>query len=377
MNTQDWSPLGWTSLILQIKELSRVFSNTTVLKASILRHSAFFIVQLLYPYMTTGKIIALVRWTCVGKVMSLLFNMLSIFVIVFLPMSKHLFISWLQSPSEVILEPKKINSLTVSIYLPWSNGTGCHDLGFFWILSFKPAFSLSSFTLIKSFFSSLSAIRMVSLVYLRLLIFLPAILIPACVSSSPALRMMYSAYKLNKQGDSIQPWLTPFPIWNQSVVPCPVLTVAFWHAYKFLRRQGRWSGISISLRIFQFVVIHTVKGFGVVNRDEVDIFLELSCFFDDPVDVGYLISGSSAFSKSNLNIWKFSVRVLLKPGLEDFEQYFSSLWDECNCVVVWTFFDIVFLWNWNENWPFPDLWPLRHWPHLFRLGYASHHTTHH
>ena len=74
--------------------------------------------------------------------------------------------------------------------------------------------------------------------------------------------------------------------------------------------------------------------FGVVNRDEVDIFLELSCFFDDPVDVGYLISGSSAFSKSNLNIWKFSVRVLLKPGLEDFEQYFSSLWDECNCVVV-------------------------------------------
>ena len=81
-------------------------------------------------------------------------------------------------------------------------------------------------------------------------------------------------------------------------------------------------------------MIHTVKGFGVVNRDEVDIFLELSCFFDDPVDVGYLISGSSAFSKSNLNIWKFSVRVLLKPGLEDFEQYFSSLWDECNCVVV-------------------------------------------
>ena len=84
----------------------------------------------------------------------------------------------------------------------------------------------------------------------------------------------------------------------------------------------------------QFVVIHTVKGFGVVNKAEVDVFLELFCFFYDPVDVGYLISGSSAFSKSNLNIWKFSVRVLLKPGLEDFEQYFSSLWDECNCVVV-------------------------------------------
>ena len=94
-----------------------------------------------------------------------------------------------------------------------------------------------------------------------------------------------------------------------------------------------WSGISISLRIFQFVVIHIVKGFGVVNK-EVDVFLELSCFFHDPADVGNLISGSSAFSKSNLNIWKFSVRVLLKPCLENFEQYFSSLQDECNCVVV-------------------------------------------
>ena len=85
-----------------------------------------------------------------------------------------------------------------------------------------------------------------------------------------------------------------------------------------------WSGISISLRIFQFVVIHIVKGFGVVNK-EVDVFLELSCFFHDPVDVGNLTSGSSAFSKSNLNIWKFSVRVLLKPCLENFEHYFTSM----------------------------------------------------
>ena len=137
------------------------------------------------------------------------------------------------------------------IYLTWSDGTGCH--GFcFWMLSFQPAFSLCSFTFIKRLFSSssLSAIRMVSSAYLRLLIFLLAILIPAGASSSPALHMMYSAYKLNKQDDNIQPWCTPFPSWNQSVVPCPVLTVASWSAYRLLRRQVRWSGIPISWRIF-------------------------------------------------------------------------------------------------------------------------------
>ena len=104
------------------------------------------------------------------------------------------------------------------IYLPWSNGTGCPDLRFL-MLSFKTTFSLSSFTFIKRLFSSssLSAIRVVSSAYLGLLIFLPAILIPAYASSSPVFLMMYSAYKLNKQGDNIQPWCTPFPIWNQSV----------------------------------------------------------------------------------------------------------------------------------------------------------------
>ena len=84
----------------------------------------------------------------------------------------------------------------------------------------------------------------------------------------------------------------------------------------------------------QFVVIHTVKGFGVVNEVEVDVFLELSCFFHEPTDVGNLISGSSAVSKSSLNIWKFLVHILLKANLEDFEHYFASLWNECNCVVV-------------------------------------------
>ena len=132
-----------------------------------------------------------------------------------------------------------------------------------WMLSSKPAFSLSSFTFIKRFFSSssLSEIRVVSSAYQRLLIVLPAVMIPACVASSLAFLVMYSAYKLNNQGDNIQPWCTPFPILNHSVVPCKVLTVASWPAYRFLRRQVRWSGIPISWRIFQFVVIHTVKGF--------------------------------------------------------------------------------------------------------------------
>ena len=99
----------------------------------------------------------------------------------------------------------------------------------------------------------------------------------------------------------------------------------------------------------QFIVIHIVKGFGIVNK--ADVSLKLSCFFNDPVDVGNLISGSSTFSKSSLNIWKFTVHILLKPGLENFEHYFASVWDECNCAVVWAFFGIAFLWDWNENWP--------------------------
>ena len=155
-----------------------------------------------------------------------------------------------------------------------------------------------------------------------------------------------------------------FPSNNQSVVPCSVLTLASWPAYRFLRRQVRWSAFPNSWRIFQFVEIHKVKSFGVVNKAEVDIFsLELSCFFDDPADVGNLISGSSAFSKTSLKIWKFTIHVLLKPGLENFEHYIVSVY-ECNCVVVWTFFGIAFLWDWNENWPLPVLWPLLSFPNL-------------
>ena len=110
----------------------------------------------------------------------------------------------------------------------------------------------------------------------------------------------------------------------------------------------------------QFIVIHTVKGFDLVNKAEIDVFLELCCFFHDPADVGNLNvgnSGSSAFSKTSLNIREFTVHVLPKPRLENFEHYFTSVWDECNRVVVWAFFGIAFLWNWNESWYFPVPWP--------------------
>ena len=121
----------------------------------------------------------------------------------------------------------------------------------------------------------------------------------------------------------------------------------------------------------QFVGVHTFKGFRVVNKAEVNVFLKLSCFYYDPADVGNLISGSSAFSKSSLNTWKFTVHVLLKPGLENLEHYFSSVWDESNCVVVTTFFGIAFLWDWNENWPFPVPWTLLSFPNL--LAYWGQH----
>ena len=119
----------------------------------------------------------------------------------------------------------------------------------FWMLSFKQTFSLSSFTFIKRLFTS-SLFAKVSSAYLKLLIFLLEIFIPACASSSLAFLMMFSAYKLNKQSDNIQPRHIPFAIWNQSAVPCSVLTVTSCPAYRFLRRQVRWSGIPISSRIF-------------------------------------------------------------------------------------------------------------------------------
>ena len=148
--------MDWFDLLTVQETLKSLLQHHTS-KASILHPSAFFIVQLSHPYMTARKTIALTRWNFVSQVMSLLFNVLSSLVIAFLPRSKHLLISWLQSPSEVILELTKRKSVTVStslpIYLPWSNGTKCHDLSFLNV-EFKPTFSLSSFTFIKRLFSS-------------------------------------------------------------------------------------------------------------------------------------------------------------------------------------------------------------------------------
>ena len=179
-------------------------------KASCLQCSACFIVQFSHPYLTTGKTIALTRWTFVGKVMSLLFNMLSRLVRAFLPRSRCLLISRLQSPCAVILETKKINSVSVPVVSP----SVCHDVMrldamilVFRKLRFRSIFSLFSFMFIKRLLSScsLSAIMVVSSAYLRLLLFLLAVLIPACTSSNPEFLTMYSAHKLNKQGNNIYP----------------------------------------------------------------------------------------------------------------------------------------------------------------------------
>ena len=241
----------------------------------------------------------------------------------------------------------------------------------FWILSssqyFHSPLSLSSTGSLVPFF--LSAIRVVSSAYLRLLIFLPAILIPDCASSSSEFLMMYSPCKLNKQGDNIQPWYTPFPIWNQPV-PCPVLTLASWPAYRFLRKQVRYPGIPISFRISHSLLWST-QSKALAQSIKQYMFFWNSCFYDDPVDVGNLISGSSVFSISSLNIWKFPVHILLKPGLENFEHHFANLWDEYNCAEVWAFFGIAFLRDWNENWPFPVLWPQLSFPNL--LAYSVQH----
>ena len=126
------------------------------------------------------------------------------------------------------------------------------------------------------------------------------------------------------------------------------------------------------LKNFPACCIHTV--FAIFNKAEIDIFLELSCFFNDPADVGNLISGSSAFSKTSLNIWNFTVHILLKPDLENFEHYFASLWNDCNCAVVWAFFGIAFLRGWNKNWPFLVLWPLLSFPNLLAYWVQHFHS---
>ena len=245
--------IDWFDLAVQgaLKSLLQHHSS----KASIFQGSAFFMVQLSHPYMTTGKTIALTRWVFVGKIMSLLFNMLSRLVITFLPRSKHLLIPWLQSPSAVILEPKKIKSVTVfpSIFHK-AMGADAMIL-VFWMLSFMPMFSLSFFIKMLFSFSLLSAIRVVSSAYLRLLVFLLAILTPVCASSSPGFHIMYYAYKLNMQGDDIQAWCTPFPTSPLFIYKsnCCFLT-----CIQISQGAGKVGLVFSLLKNFlQFIVIHT------------------------------------------------------------------------------------------------------------------------
>ena len=136
----------------------------------------------------------------------------------------------------------------------------------------------------------------------------------------------------------------------------------FWTCIQISLEAGHTVWYSHLFQNFpQFVVTHTVKGFGVVNKAEIDVFRELFCFFHDPVEVDNLIS---SFSKFSLSIWKFMVHVVLKAGLENFEHNYASVWNECTSSVVWAFLGLAFLWNWNLNWPFPVLWPLLSFPNL-------------
>ena len=212
-----------------------------------------------------------------------LFKMLSRFVIAFLPRNKGLLISQLQSWSAVILEPKKKTSITVSIVSsPICHevmGLECHDFRFlnveFWASFLTLLFNLHQDSLGHLHFCHKGAV----------------ICIPEVINNSPgnldsslclfslALCMMYPAYKLNKQGDNIQPWLTRFPIWNQSIVPCLVPTVASWLAYSFLRRQIRWCDVTISLSTFHSLLWSTESKVNIVNEVEVDIFFWNSLAF--------------------------------------------------------------------------------------------------
>ena len=154
----------------------------------------------------------------------------------------------------------------------------------------------------------------------------------------------------------------------------PSSNCCFLTCLQISQEAGQVVWYSHCLKNFPFVVIHRVKGSGIVSKAEVDDFLEISCFFSDPTDIGNLISDSSTFFKSSLNVWKFTVHILLKPGLENFEHYFANMWNECSCAVIWVFFGIALLWDWNENWPFPVLWPLPSFPNLLAYWVQHFHS---
>ena len=232
----------------------------------------------------------------------------------------------------MIVGPPKIKSATVSIVFP----SICHEVMgpdamvlVFWTLTFKPTFSLSSFPFIKRLFSYLLfAIRVMSSAYLRLLIFLPAILIPACASSNPAFHMMYSAYKVNKQGDNMQPWHT-FPNLEPVYCSMPRSNCCFPTCIQISQEAGQGGLVVPSLSEFSTVCCdpHSQR-LGILSRAEIDIFLELSCFCNDPLDVGSLISGSSAFSKAYLSslwvhiLWVWAVYNDIYPSFYYHTEYF-------------------------------------------------------
>ena len=206
---------------------------------------------------------------------------------------------------------------------------------------------------------------------MRLLIFLLAVLILTCDLSTLAFCIVYSPLKLNKQGDNIQPWCTPFTFWNQSTVPCLVLTIASWPIYRFLGRDVRWSVILLFQNFPQVVVIHTVKGFSIVNEAEVDVLFEPPYF---------------SMMQQILAIWSLVPLPFLNPPWTSGSSWFTYCWSlawrilsitllACEMsavnVVVWTFFGIAFLWDWNKNWPFPVLWPRLSFPNL--LAYWMQH----
>ena len=186
---------------------------------------------------------------------------------------------------------------------------------------------------------------------------------------------MYSAYKLHKQGDNIQPWHTPFPIWNQSIVPCPVLTVPSWPASRFLKRQVRWSGIPSSFRIFHSLLWSTQsKAVAESIKQKWMFFWNFLAF---------------SMIQQMLAIWSLVPLPFLKPAWTSGSLWSTYCWslawrilsitllacEMCNCAIVWAFFGIAFLWDWNENGPFPVLWPLLSFPNLLAYWVQHFHST--
>ena len=177
--------------------------------------------------------------------------------------------------------------------------------------------------------------------------------------------MIYSAYKLNEYKARWQYTALPysFPYFEPLHCSMSGSNYCFLTCIQVSQEAGKFVWYSYLFKN-SLICCDPHKGFSVVNEAEVDVFLEFSCFFHDPTEVDNLISGSSALSEFSLYIWKFLVHVLLKPSLENFEHYLAGMWNECNCVVVRTFFGIAVLWDCDENWPFAVLWPLLSFPNL-------------